>query len=140
MITCESEKNRLFDAIDNEPDMRVWGEATRDVADGKLDFEGCMSPLVDKAFGEYMLRHQNTANGLRGSDNWQSLFGEEHLDVCLKSLLRHVHDLRMYHDGFETRDGVDEAIGGIIFNANAYWYKLLLERKNDEKTKDRDLG
>lgn len=108
------------------------GGGTRDTEDGKIDPEGCLNPLVIKAFGEYMRRHQETANGLRGSDNWQHLFGEDHLDICLKSAWRHFLDLWLEHRGYKSRDGIEEAIYGLMFNLNAYAYKIELDKLEDK--------
>ena len=47
----------------------------------------------------------------------------------MKSLLRHAIDLWLEHDGFESRDGIDEALGGLLFNAQGYWLELLKERE-----------
>lgn len=109
--------------------MRVFGKATRDLSDNKVDFEGCLSPLVLEAFAKYMKKHENTAGGKRESDNWQSFFGPDHYSVCIKSLLRHVHDLWMFHRGFKGRDDIEEALNGILFNSMAYYYKLLKEKQ-----------
>lgn len=97
--------------------------AYRDTADGKLDYAGFLSPVVLKAYAEYMDRHRVQSDGsLRGSDNWKQGIPR---DVYFKSLLRHVHDLWMEHDGFESRDGLDEALGGLLFNVMGYWHERL---------------
>ncbi len=101
------------------------GGAFRDGDNGKMDFEGYFSPLVIKGFGEYMLHHQKQSDGqMRDSDNWQKGFGEDHIGVCLKSLLRHVHDIWMEYDGYPSRDGMEEAVYGSMFNIMAIAYKL----------------
>jgi hypothetical protein len=115
--------------------MRSWGTATRDTDEGKIDFEGILNPLALKAFGEYMEKHRHTANGLRDSDNWQGFFGDEHIKVCTKSLIRHTHDVWMENRGYKSREGIDDALGGVIFNAFAIWLKILTERENETKTK-----
>lgn len=108
--------------------------ATRDSDTGKVDYEGALSPLVIKAFGEYMLKHTVQADGkLRDSDNWQKSFGDKHFDVCMKSLWRHFMDLWMEHRGFKSREGIDDAIMGILFNVMAYAHKLLTDRLNNDK-------
>jgi hypothetical protein len=104
--------------------------ATRDSEDNKIDLEGFLSPIVLQAFGEYMNRHRNTANGVRESDNWQKLFGDDHYDVCMKSLWRHFHDLWMEHRGYKSRDGIENAINGCLFNLQAYYFKYLNEKRN----------
>jgi len=105
--------------------------ATRDIEKGKLDYEGFLSPIVLKAYAEYMNRHRLQSDGnLRNSDNWQRLFGNKHYDVCMKSLLRHVMDLWLEHRGFKSRDGKKDAICGIMFNAMAYLFKMLKEEES----------
>jgi len=103
--------------------------ATRDTDQNKLDYEAFLSPIVLKAYAEYLNKHRVQKDGtLRDGDNWQKLFGPDHYAVCMKSLSRHFMDVWLYQRGFEPRETVDDALAGIIFNAMAYWYKLLLER------------
>ena len=46
--------------------------ATRDTNDGKLDFEGFLSPLALVRYAEYMNKNRIQADGkVRASDNWQ---------------------------------------------------------------------
>ena len=100
--------------------------ATRDDSQEKIDFHGFLSPIVLQAYGEYMLKHQAQADGeLRSSDNWKKGIPREE---CLKSLLRHTHDLWMIHDGYEGRDTIDDALCGVMFNTMAYYHYLLEER------------
>lgn len=108
--------------------MRTFGKATRDDDTNKLDFEGFISPQVEHRFAEYMNKNRKTALGIRDSDNWQSLFGEKHLDVCMKSGYRHFVDWKLFHRGLQGRDDIEDAICGLIFNANAYLFKLLNDR------------
>lgn len=103
--------------------------ATRDTDVGKLDYEGFNSPLVMKRYAEYMSKHRIQSNGeLRDSDNWQQLFGDKHLDVCIKSLYRHFMDMWTQHRGYEGQDELEESICALIFNAQAYLFKLLKDK------------
>lgn len=103
--------------------------ASRDNDKEKIDPEGFYSPLVIQAFSEYMHKNRIQADGkLRDSDNWQKLFGEDHLNVCMKSAWRHFLDLWMFHRGYKGRDTIDDAICGLLFNIQAYYYKLLKDR------------
>jgi hypothetical protein len=96
--------------------------ATRDSEEGKLDFEGFLSPLALERFAEYMNVHRKQADGsLRASDNWQKGMS---VTVYLKSAWRHFFAWWKIHRGLEVldeRDGhhvtVDEAICGLLFNA-----------------------
>lgn len=107
--------------------------ATRDDNDTKIDYEGFLSPIVLKAFAEYMNKHRKQSDGkLRDSDNWQKLFGNKHYDVCMKSLLRHVVDLWLEHRGYKSRDGKKDALCAIMFNAMAYLYKMEKDEEINE--------
>lgn len=98
--------------------------ATRDTNEDKLDFEGFLSPIVLKKFAIYMNKHRKQSDGtLRESDNWQKLFGKDHYTVCMKSLLDHIMDLWLEHRGFKSRDGIEDALMGSLFNIMAYAYK-----------------
>ena len=111
--------------------------ATRDTVEGKADYEGFLSPEVLVEFGKYMDQNRHLKDGsLRDSDNWQSMFGptpDAHCTVCLKSLLRHVLDLWLFHRGKKGRDTIDEALGGAFFNLQAYWYGLIRKREAEDK-------
>lgn len=61
--------------------------ATRDTDQGKLDFEGFLSPHALEAFATYMQKHQVQSDGsLRSSDNWQKGIPVE---AYMKSAWRH---------------------------------------------------
>ena len=61
--------------------------ATRDTDDGKLDYEGFISPLVLERFARYMHTHRLQPDGtLRDSDNWQKGIPR---DQYIKSAWRH---------------------------------------------------
>jgi len=103
--------------------------ATRDSEEGKPDYEGYLSPLVIEAYGKYMTKHRKQSDGsLRDSDNWQKGFGENHFAVCMKSLWRHFMDLWMEHRGLKSREGLEDALMGIMFNTMAYAHKYLKEK------------
>lgn len=105
--------------------------ATRDTDAGKLDFEGFLSPLVLERYAEYMHQHRMQTDGkLRDSDNWQRGFGEHHLDVCMKSAWRHFMDMWMEHRSLPSRENMDSAICGLLFNVMAYYHHLLKERES----------
>ena len=114
------------------------GGATRDNNEDKYDYEGFLSPIVIEAYGKYMHKNRIQADGkLRDSDNWQKVFGDKHLDVCMKSLWRHFLDLWKEHRGFKSREGLDNAIGGILFNVMAYYYKILKDKQNKEEKEEK---
>lgn len=103
--------------------------ATRDLDDTKHDFEGFQSPLVNHRFAEYMTQHRVQKDGsIRASDNWQKGIP---LEAYIKSLVRHVEDLRLHHDGFGplATESLENSLCAIIFNANGYLFETLKNRK-----------
>ncbi len=100
--------------------------ATRDTAEGKYCYEGFLSPLVLQRFGAYMHKHRLQTDGsLRAADNWQKGIPRQ---AYMDSLLRHVMDVWLEHDGFPSRDGLEDALCAIIFNAQGYLHEVLLGR------------
>lgn len=111
--------------------MRVFNSgATRDDDNGKYDYEGFLSPIVLKRYSEYLHKHRKQADGtMRGSDNWQ---GGIPPDVYMKSLLRHVIDVWLLHDGFPedaTVPDIQESLCAVMFNAMGYLFEELKENK-----------
>ena len=108
--------------------MRIFDSGgTRDSDEDKLDHEGFSHPLVEQAYAQYMHKHRKQADGkLRDSDNWQKLFGEDHLQVCMKSGYRHFFDWWSGHRGKDI--DIVEALCALRFNVNAYLYKVLLDQ------------
>jgi len=99
--------------------------ATRDSDKDKLDYEGFLSPIVIKAYGEYMNKHRVQSDGkLRDSDNWQKGIPK---DVYIKSAFRHFMDWWLEHRGYKSRDGLKEALNGLLFNVQGYYHELLKE-------------
>jgi hypothetical protein len=101
--------------------------ATRNLDDGKLDFEGFLSPAVLMRFAEYMHKNRIQRDGARrDGDNWQRGIPK---DAYIKSGLRHVLDWWLAHRGLEGRESVEEALCAVIFNASGYLFELLRERR-----------
>jgi hypothetical protein len=99
--------------------------ATRDTETDKFDYEGFLSPVVLQRFGEYMHKHRKQADGnLRASDNWQQGIPK---DAYIKSALRHFMDWWLEHRGHKSRDGLEDALCGVIFNAMGYLFEHLKE-------------
>lgn len=110
--------------------------ATRDSDEGKLDFEGFFSPLVLQRYAEYMNKHRVQADGgLRDSDNWQHGIPK---DAYIKSGWRHFMDWWMAHRGLPSREGIEEALCALIFNAMGYLFEILkTELQVEVEEKDR---
>ncbi len=116
---------KLIDEALAESSIRTFDTgATRDNDHDKIDPEGFLSPLVILRFCEYMHKHRTQADGqLRSSDNWQKGMPVE---AYMKSLLRHVLDLHLCHDGAAafSRSSKEDALCGILFNAQGYLHEL----------------
>lgn len=111
--------------------MRTFeGGATRDNDETKPDYEGYLSPLVIKRYGEYMTKHRVQSDGkLRDSDNWQKGIP---IVAYMKSLFRHLIDLWSVHRRYltywpsiEAAERKEEALCAIIFNASGYLHESL---------------
>lgn len=97
--------------------------ANRDVDDGKLDYEGFMSPAVIERFAEYMHKNRFLRDGtVRDSDNWQKGIPR---DVYMKSAFRHFMDMWKGH-----RKGAveEEALCALVFNVMGYLDTVLKEK------------
>ena len=96
--------------------------ATRDTDEGKLDFEGFLSPEALEAFAQYM--HENRLQGdgtMRASDNWQKGIPEE---AYMKSMWRHFFAV---WKGFRAGECINDDLCALMFNVQG----LLHERKKD---------
>ena len=97
--------------------------ASKDDDELKYDYEGFLSPLVLERFAEYMTKHRKQVDGkLRDSDNWQKGISKE---VYIKSAWRHFLDWWKEHRGFNSRDGIEEAVCGLLFNVMGYYHEYL---------------
>lgn len=101
--------------------------ATRDTEEGKLDYEGFLSPLVLRRFAEYMHQNRVQADGsLRSGDNWQKGIPRE---AYMKSGWRHFMDWWTLHredwrDG-EKDEELEAALCALLFNVQGYLHEHL---------------
>jgi hypothetical protein len=118
--------------------------ATRDTAEGKLDYEGFLSPAVLQQFARYMNMNRLQSDGkLRDSDNWQKGIP---MDVYMKSGYRHFFEWWNIHrrwDKGSRREDIDLVAGitGLMFNCMGYLHEWLKENPevrfdDDEPTKE----
>lgn len=110
-----------------QPKIRVFKTgANRNPSDDKLDFEGFLSPFVIQRFAEYMHLHRKLSDGtLRTSDNWKKGMPKREY---MKSGFRHFHDWWIEELGGKSRDGVEDAICGLMFNCMGYLEEVLKEK------------
>jgi len=105
--------------------------ATRDTDENKYDYEGFISPLVIRRYGEYMNKHRKQSDGsLRDSDNWQKGIP---LDAYIKSCWRHFHDWWLEHRGFKGRECLEDALMAILFNVMGYAHEILKRKEINKK-------
>jgi len=103
--------------------------ATRDTEQDKPDYEGFLSPLVIVRFGKYMNKHRIQSDGtLRTSDNWQKGIPFE---AYMKSGFRHFVDWWLEHRGHKSRDGLEDALCGLLFNVQGYLHEILNQKRGD---------
>jgi hypothetical protein len=102
--------------------------ATRDTDEGKLDFEGFLSPLVLEEFAHYMQGKRKMADGsLRDSDNWQRGMGRS---VYMKSMFRHFFAVwASYRDPEHTCDDAVEEMLALFFNVQGMLHEILKAKK-----------
>jgi hypothetical protein len=107
-------------------DMRKFATgATRDVEDGKLDYDGFLSPLALERFAQYMDKHRHTPAGLRDSDNWQKGIP---LDAYRKSAWRHFFDFWRLARSASIGEAVEEALCALLFNVQGYLHEAVKAR------------
>ena len=108
--------------------------ATRDTAEGKLDYEAFLSSPVLVRYAEYMHKCRHQSDGtLRDGDNWQKGMLRS---AFMKSAWRHFMTWWSIHRGKEV-DGVqmrlrravlEEALCALLFNVMGYLHEVLLDR------------
>ena len=78
--------------------MRDFGtKAVRDVDLGKMDYDGCFSPLVLHMFASFMQEHNRTVDGtVRTCSDWKAGWPKE---AYMKSMWRHFFDLWTLYGG-----------------------------------------
>ena len=104
------------------------GGATRNTEQGKLDFEGFLSPLVLRRYAQYLDLHREQADGvMRDSDNWQKGIPRE---VYVKSAFRHFVDMWAGHRKVLDVD-IEESCCALMFNVMGYLFETLKDKAGD---------
>ena len=112
--------------------------ATRNSEEGKLDYEGFLSPLVLRRYAEYLNSHRQLEDGTtRDSDNWQQGMP---LSVYMKSLWRHLMAAWTEHRGARSgHNAIQVALCAVIFNASGYLHELLVDRGENQESLPGDI-
>ena len=121
----------MMESLGTKDNIRVFETgATRDSDDGKLDYEGFISPLALQMFAEYMHKHRlQSDGGLRDSDNWQKGMPR---NQYMKSLVRHVMDLWRVWRSVSDTDELIDLLCAIMFNVQGLLHETRLGRSIDE--------
>jgi hypothetical protein len=106
--------------------------ATRDTEEGKIDYEGFLSPTALARFGQYMHKHRHQSDGsLRDSDNWQKGIP---IPVYVKSLIRHVVAVwTLFRSGDNLSDEQEDSLCAVLFNSWGMLHENLKARKMVDK-------
>lgn len=97
--------------------------ATRDTDEGKLDYEGFLSPLVLERYAQYMHKHRQQSDGtLRDSDNWQKGIP---VTQYMKSLWRH---FMAVWTGYRKGNPSEEDICAMLFNTMGLLHEMLNQK------------
>ena len=109
----------------NKPEVRTFKSgATRDTDQGKLDYEGFLSPQVLKRFAEYMHKNRVQSDGsYRDSDNWQLGIDKQ---AYMKSMFRHFMSVWEAHRG--SGGDIQEDLCALMFNVMGYLFEELREK------------
>jgi len=103
--------------------------ATRDTDEGKIDYAGFLHPKVIEAFGKYMHKHRMQTDGsMRASDNWKKGMPRDEL---FKSGMRHFMDWWLEHEGFASREGMMDALMGLMFNVQGYALEVIRDGESN---------
>lgn len=104
--------------------------ATRDVDNAKLDYEAFLSPIVLRAYAEYMNHNRVQADGaVRPGDNWQLGIP---LDAYMKSAWRHFMALWQRHRGNSADEEIETACCAVLFNIQGYLHEYIKHRHNTD--------
>jgi len=99
--------------------MRTFeGGATRDDCDEKPEFASFLSPIVLRAFGRFMMKHNTQADGKKRSmSNWKSGIPRK---VYLESMFRHFVDvweeISEPPAGDAMQERLEDALCAMLFN------------------------
>ena len=109
--------------------MRTFGTgATRSGEAGKPDYDGYLSPLVIRRYGEFMRKHQVQEDGVvRASDNWKRGMP---LESFMKSGWRHFMAWWLLHHGEMADDDLDDTLCALLFNVSGYLHERLRAKED----------
>jgi hypothetical protein len=94
--------------------------ATRDTDEGKLNYEGFLSPAVLKRFAEYMHECRKQSDGvLRDADNWQKGIPQK---AYMESMWRH---FMAVWSGYREGEVSSDDLCALLFNVQGMLFENL---------------
>jgi hypothetical protein len=104
--------------------------ATRDTEEGKLDYEGFLSPLVLERYAQFMHLNRTQKDGaVRASDNWQKGIPQ---DTYMKSMWRHFMAVWKHHRKIGDEEDFETALCALTFNAMGMLHEVLEGKRRPE--------
>ncbi|KKM63221.1 hypothetical protein LCGC14_1513690 [marine sediment metagenome] len=117
--------------------------ATRDTAQGKLDYVKALSPIVLRRYVQYLDGHRLQSDGLyRDFDNWKKGIPQE---TYRSSQGRHFIDDWLLFEGYTTEDNhgsveVEDTICAQLFNLMGRLHEILKAQLKEEAKVDHETG
>lgn len=136
-LICINGKFYCYNCRPSKEEIRTFNTgATRDIAQGKLDYTRALCPLVLERYVQYLNKHRKQPDGsFRDFDNWKKglPFRES-----FSSLGRHNGDLWKMIEGFAAHDNhglcnIDDTLCAIIFNASTMLRERLVKKAEKYK-------
>jgi hypothetical protein len=104
--------------------------ATRDTEEGKLDYEGFLSPLVLERYAQFMHLNRTQKDGaVRASDNWQLGITNE---AYMKSMWRHFMAVWKHHRKIGDAEDLETALCAMLFNVSGMLHEVLEGKRRPE--------
>ena len=121
---------------DGKPIRTFETGATRDTAQGKLDYVKALSPIVLRRYVQYLDKHRLQPDGShRDFDNWKKGIPQE---TYRSSQGRHFFDDWLLSEGYEAEDNhgpveLEDAICAQLFNLMGRLHEILKEQIERDK-------
>ena len=115
---------------DDGPPIRTYESgATRDTAQGKLDYIKALSPIVLRRYVQYLNKHRSQPDGsYRDFDNWKKGMPQE---TYRSSQGRHFFDDWLLSEGYSTEDNhgpvtdIEDVLCAELFNIQGRLHEIL---------------
>jgi len=112
---------------DNGKMRRFDSGASRDTGTDKLQYDKFLSPIVLKAFAEFMHTKREMPDGPRQGDNWQKGIP---IEAYMESMSRHYMDTWLINRGYHgaVEDDLVTTLVSLMFNVHGMLHEVLKEK------------